>query len=117
MVHPAGFEPAHAPGLSRLPLPVGLRMRWSDRQALLLPPPAWRAGALLNELLSVGKISMRAYKSRGRVSPCGSHQDLNLEPALYKSVALPMSYVYAQTVGARSHALEPLAGLEPAAIC
>ena len=34
MVHPAGFEPAHAPGLSRLPLPIGLRMRWLDRRAL-----------------------------------------------------------------------------------
>src|SRR5689334_20935019 len=55
MVHPAGVEPAHAPGLSRLPLPVGLRMRWSDRRALLPPPPAWRAGALLNELLSGSK--------------------------------------------------------------
>ena len=26
-------------------------MHWSGRWALLPPPPAWRAGALLNELL------------------------------------------------------------------
>ena len=51
VVHLAGLEPAHAPGLSRLPLPIGLQMHWSGRRALLPPPPAWRAGALLNELL------------------------------------------------------------------
>lgn len=51
VVHPAGVEPAHALGLSQLPLPVGLRMRWSGRRAMLPPPPAWDAGALLNELL------------------------------------------------------------------
>ena len=51
LVHLAGLEPARAPGLSRLPLPIGLQMRWSGRWASLPPPPAWRAGALLNELL------------------------------------------------------------------
>jgi len=32
MVHLAGLEPAHAPGLSRLPLPIGLQMHWSGTQ-------------------------------------------------------------------------------------
>ena len=35
----------------------------------------------------------------------------------YNVLLYPMSYVYAHAVGARPHPLEPLAGLEPAALC
>jgi hypothetical protein len=69
MVHPAGLEPAHTPGLSRLPLPIGLRMHWSGRRALLPPPPAWRAGALLNELLPVIGMTAIASSAGGLEGP------------------------------------------------
>ena len=63
LVHLAGLEPARAPGLSRLPLPIGLQMRWSGRWASLPPPPAWRAGALLNELLpDVWRVGLGAAR-------------------------------------------------------
>src|SRR5262249_55603612 len=68
MVHPAGLEPAHAPGLSRLPLPIGLQMHWSGSWALLPAPPAWRAGALLNELLPGLRTEWRRTSRAGGCS-------------------------------------------------
>ncbi len=58
MMHPAGLEPAHAPGLSRLPLPIGLRMHRLGSSQFVLTPTATvcygQVGGLRSRRLRLG---------------------------------------------------------------
>jgi len=128
----------NAPGLGRLPLPVGLRKRWSGRRALLPPPPAWRAGALLNELLPGWRLGLHRHlrlKAPERSAAPLRVKRVNGGVQVAQAVvpALPLSYsrlfgeagvepatwcisgVYARGIGARRHSMVDLAGFEPTA--
>ena len=89
-----GTRTRTVPVLSRWPLPIGLQMHWSGRRALLPPPPAWRAGALLNELLP---------------DAGGPGEDRTRDLRIASAARSQLRY--------RPTDMEPLAGLEPAALC